>query len=84
MPQIGHMNANLMGAPRFQTKPHMGKARITCQHLIMGDGGTGVLLRHRHFLPLYGMPPNRRVYRAAVLAQGTIDHRFIGTRKYGL
>ena len=76
---VGHMDPDLVGAPGLQHAAHMGEAPITGDDLPAGDGGTGVLLRHRHALSIGRVAADRPVDRTGIFAEAASDDGLVHT-----
>ena len=52
-------------------------AGVPGQHLPVGHGGTGILLRHGHALAVPGVPANGGVHGAGVVTERAVAHRVV-------
>ena len=76
MAQIGHVDANLVGAAGLQTALQVGAAGIAPQHLPVGHRRTALGV-HRHLLPVHRVAADGGVHRAAVLFEAAHRHRLV-------
>ncbi len=72
------MYPDLVGAAGFQTAADVGIAPVAFYHLPVGHRRLGIALRHAHFLPVRGVPPDGRIHGAPVLLQISADNGLVG------
>ena len=80
MPDVGHVDADLVRASRLEPAADVGIARIAGDDLPMRDrlASTG---DHRHALAVGRVARDGRVHRAAVLAQSAHNDALVGARE---
>ena len=61
---MGHVDANLMGASGFQFHPQQRMSAEPAQHPVMGDRRFAAR-GHGHALPIHRMPTHGRIHRTA-------------------
>ena len=76
MAQVGHVDANLMGAAGLQAALQVGAAGVAPQYPPVGHRRTALGV-HRHLLPIHRVAANGGIYRAAVLLKAAYRHRLI-------
>ena len=79
MADVGHVDADLVGAARLQLTADVGVATVTLHHFPMGHGLLGIAGGDSHLLAVGGMAANGGVHGAAVLPEGAADDALVNT-----
>ena len=77
VPDIGHVNADLMGAAGFQAALDVGVARITLQHLPMGHRSAAIGC-HGHPFPVSAVASDGSIDSAGLLSEVAYHDGLIG------
>ena len=80
MPDVCHMDANLMGPPGLELAPHMGIALVPRLHMVMGHRRTAAG-HNSHFFAVARTAANGRINRSTILPQAANDNGVVNARQ---
>ena len=78
VPNVGHVNTDLMGPSGFQLAGGVGVTPVAAHHFPVGHGVFGIALGDSHFLPVGGVPSDGGIHSAGVFPEGAADDGFVG------